>query len=207
MALIIWASGILHFAIIAGLLGVNTWWLIPKSTPEQQVYRVNLLTLPDRPPLRRPLVIEKTYKVVSKKEAAVPQKEASLALEKIPELVSEVPSVEPEAYKSFETESPSIRLDEQVFEFPYYLSIMQRKIQQNFVVPRMVGIKHLEVIIYFRVDPSGRIFNIMIESSSDNPFFDLAAQRALKAAGRLPPLPGGYTKPYLGVHFTFQYSL
>lgn len=207
MIRMIWASGIFHIAAIAGLVGLNTWWPAPASSLDQLVYRVDLVTLPEAPSIRRPPVVEEDYEVVSRKEAAAPQEEAALALERTPRRVSEQPDPGPEPPVTFETDSPEIRLDEPDFEFPYYLGVMQRKIRQHFVVPRMLGVTHLETVIYFRVTRSGRITAVDMKRSSSNPVFDLAAQRALNAADPLPPLPEGYRKSYLGVHFAFQYAL
>lgn len=207
MARMIWASGFLHIAVIAGMIGLNTWWSAPASSLDRQVYRVDLVTLNESPPVQRPPAIDEAYEVVSKKEAAAPQEEAPLALERTPRLVAEEPDPAPEAPRTFETDSPEIRLDERNFEYPYYLGMMQRKIQQHFNVPRMLGVTRLETVIYFRVVRSGRITGVVMERSSSNPVFDLAAQRALNAADPLPPLPEGYRKSYLGVHFAFQYAL
>ena len=207
MTRMIWASGFLHFAVITGLIGLHTWWPAPASSLDQQVYRVDLVTLNESPPNRRPPPIDEAYEVVSKKEAAAPQEEAALALERTPRLVAEEPDPLPEAPRTFETDSPEIRLDERNFEYPYYLGMMQRKIQQHFNVTRMLGVTRLETVIYFRVVRSGRITGVVMKRSSSNPVFDLAAQRALDAADPLPPLPEGYRKSYLGVHFTFQYAL
>lgn len=207
MTRMIWASGFLHIAVIAGLIGLNTWLSASASSQDRQVYRVDLVTLAESPSVPRPPMIDEAYEVVSKKEAAVPQEEAALALERTPRLVSEEPDPGPETPQSFETDAPAIRLDERNFPFPYYLGVMQLKIQRNFVVPRMLGVTQLETVIYFRVRRSGRITNVVVERSSSNPVFDLAAQRALNAADPLPPLPEGYGKAYLGVHFAFQYAL
>ncbi|MXY96299.1 MAG: TonB C-terminal domain-containing protein [Gemmatimonadetes bacterium] len=207
MARMIWASGFLHLAVIAGLIGLNTWWPAPASSMDQQVYRVDLVTLNESPPVQRPPAIDESFEVVSKKEAAAPQEEAALALERTPRLVAEEPDPLPEAPQTFETDSPEIRLDERNFEYPYYLGMMQRKIQQHFNMPRMLGVTQLETVIYFRVVRSGRITGVVIERSSSNAVFDLAAQRALNLADPLPPLPEGYRKSYLGVHFAFQYAL
>lgn len=207
MARMIWASGFLHIAVIAGLIGLNTWWPAPASSMDQQVYRVDLVTLNESPPVQRPPAIDESFEVVSKKEAAAPQEEAALALERTPRLVAEEPDPLPEAPQTFETDSPEIRLDERNFEYPYYLGMMQRKIQQHFNMPRMLGVTQLETVIYFRVVRSGRITGVVIERSSSNAVFDLAAQRALNLADPLPPLPEGYRKSYLGVHFAFQYAL
>ena len=206
MIRMIWASGILHIAAIAGLVGLDTWWPAPASSLDQQVYRVDLVTLAETPMIRRPPLVEEEYEIVSRKEAAAPQEEAALALKRTPRLVSEEPDPGPEAPESFETDSPEIRLDERSFEFPYYLGMMQRKIRQHFVVPRMLGETQLETVVYFRVTRSGRITGVDMKHSSSNPVFDLAVQRALNGADPLPPLPEGYRKSYLGVHFTFQYT-
>ena len=77
---------------------------------------------------------------------------------------------------------------------------------QDVITKDNVSVK-VNAVIYFRVVRSGRITGVVMERSSSNPVFDLAAQRALNAADPLPPLPEGYRKSYLGVHFAFQYAL
>ena len=207
MVRMIWASGLLHLVMIAGLLGSYAWWSMPVSSQSSQIYHVDLVSLPESSPVQRPPMIEEPYEIVSKKEASTPQEEAPIAMERMPKLVSEVPNQGPEMPESFETNSAGIRLDDSTFQFPYYLGVIQRKIQRHFIVPRIIGVKQLETVIYFRVRRSGKIYNVITKQPSSTPVFDLAAQRALNTADPLPPLPEGYTKSYLGVHFSFQYSL
>lgn len=188
-------SGLLHGLFIGGLVVENFVWSKPVYHTGHRIYNVNLVSLPVKKRITGP------YKVVPKKEAARPDQDAKLAIKRTPKLVSE----EPEPVTSFDTDTPGVRLDVKAFEFPYYLSAIQRKIQQNLHVPRLPGIRELRTIIYFKIERNGRILNMEMERSSNNPVFDLAARRALERSDPLPPLPDGFDHAYLGVHFEFEY--
>lgn len=202
----IWTSGLLHIIVLSGFVFLNRLGSQPASSTGPQTYHVNLVSMPAPPKKQQARLVDELYKVVSRKEAAAPQQDASMALKRTPHLVSEEPNKGPVTPPSFETEMPSVRLDVKDFEFPYYLGIIQRKIQQHFVVPRMPGVKPLETIIYFRIDRKGRIHNIVLERTSKHPVFDLTAQRALNSSNPLPPLPDAYEEDFLGVHFAFEYN-
>jgi len=206
MTHMIWTSGLLHIIVLGGFIFLNMLWTRPVSSTGRQTYYVNLVTLPAPPIKQQAHPVDGPYKVVSRKEAATPQKEASLALKRTPRLVSEEPNKGPVTPPSFETDMSRVRLDVKEFEFPYYLGVIQRKIQQHFVVPRMPGVKRLEAIVYFKIDRKGRIHHIILEQESRHPVFDLTAQRALDSSNPLPPLPDTYEEDYLGVHFAFEYN-
>jgi hypothetical protein len=206
MIRMIWTSFFLHIMVLGGFVFINMLGSQAASVTGPEIYHVNLVTMPALSKKQQARLVDGPYKVVSRKEAAAPQKDASMALKRTPNLVTEEPDKGPVTPPSFETDLSGVRLDVKEFEFPYYLAVIQRKIQQHFVVPRMPGIRSLETIIYFRIDRKGRIHNIILEQTSQHPVFDLTAQRALNASNPLPPLPDAYEEDFLGVHFSFEYS-
>ena len=85
----------------------------------------------------------------------------------------------------------------------------------TFYVERMIGLvgRHwlrpesgsdVIVVVYYRIDRGGRIYDARISRASGSGVFDRAALRAILEASPLPPLPGGYRDRYLGVHLTFH---
>jgi TonB family protein len=205
MQRMLWVSGLLHLALLGGLFIGETLWSRPVTPFGQPVYHVDLVRLPSVAPSKRTQAMDEPYRVVSRKEAAAPEEKAEMALKRTPRLVSEEPDKGPEAPPAFETGTPGVRLDVEAFEFPYYLAAIHRKIQEHFVVPRILGAGYLQTVLYFRIAKDGRVYNLVVEQGSGNPTFDLASQRALESATPLPPLPSEYDRDYLGVHFQFEY--
>lgn len=208
MKRMLYLSGILHILILGGAILSAYIWAEPMYYTSYQVYHVNLVSLPMTAPPKIParLQTNEPYQVVSKKEAARPDEKAAMALKRTPKRVSEKPDPGPEVPASFDTGTQGVRLDLKEFEFPYYLAAIQRKIQQNLQAPRLPGVRDLQTMVYFKIGPTGRIYDLILERSSNNPIFDLAAQRALERSDPLPPLPDGFDHEYLGVHFEFEYK-
>jgi protein TonB len=94
----------------------------------------------------------------------------------------------------------------QDFPFAYYLSTMKRKIAAMWRVPGTSSSAPQNCRVYFHVGRDGSIESPTVETSSGSFLFDQAALRAVVQAGPLPPLPGGFTDDYLGVHFSFAYE-
>lgn len=94
------------------------------------------------------------------------------------------------------------------FRFAYYLAAIRNKIGSRWVPPPGMDARGRTVhaTLYFRIGRDGQISVAQIEASSGNAFFDQTAMRALLAATPLPPLPAGYSDPWLGVHFGFDYQ-
>lgn len=200
-------SGLIHFILMTGLIILTYTESEPAYFTGDKIYNVDLVTLPARA-LKTSQArnqTDKPFRVVPKKDAAVPDKDGTLALKRTTKLVDEVPDPGPDLPPSFDTGTKGVRLDVKSFEFPYYLAAIQRKIQQNFQAPRLPGVRRLESLIYFRIDRSGNVSRIETEEDSGNPVFDLAARRALERSDPLPPLPDGFDQEYLGVHFEFAY--
>ena len=89
-------------------------------------------------------------------------------------------------------------------DFPYtiYLEQMKRLIGTRWVRPQMTG--QPRTVVYFRIERDGSIGEVKLMSSSGSGTFDRAAERAVREASPLPPLPYGYSAHYLGVHLTFR---
>ena len=96
-------------------------------------------------------------------------------------------------------------LDVADFPFAYYLSTVKRKIAANWQVPG-TSRESINCRVYFRITRSGAIDSPAVETSSGNFLFDQAALRAVIQASPLPPMPGGFSDEYLGVHFSFAYE-
>lgn len=95
-----------------------------------------------------------------------------------------------------------IRSDE-VFEYPYYISLMVNKIRSNWIKPSS---GEIVVTIFFRVDRTGQISDIRVEKSSGIAALDRAAMRAVFNSNPLPPLPQDYREPRLTVHLDFDHE-
>ena len=61
-------------------------------------------------------------------------------------------------------------------------------------------------IVKFTIRRDGVLEDIVLERSSSSPIADLAAQRAVVLAERLPPLPDRFPNPTLTVHLNFEYQ-
>ncbi|MFQ5822956.1 MAG: TonB family protein [bacterium] len=100
----------------------------------------------------------------------------------------------------------SVRLDVKEFPFSYYLALLQSKIQNNWEPPHYATRTSLskKTILYFKIQRSGRITDLLIEKKSGDYLFDQAALRAVSLANPLPPLPFDFPERELGVHFEFE---
>ncbi|MFQ6113680.1 MAG: energy transducer TonB, partial [bacterium] len=103
----------------------------------------------------------------------------------------------------------SVRLDVKEFPFSYYLALLQSRIQNNWEPPRYAARTSLSrsTVIYFKIQRSGRITDLMIEKKSGDNLFDQAALRAISLANPLPPLPYDFPERELGVHFEFEQGI
>jgi TonB family protein len=58
--------------------------------------------------------------------------------------------------------------------------------------------------VSFRIQRSGQVTDVKVETSSGTSYYDRAAVRAVYAANPLPPLPNDYRNEQLGVHLRFR---
>ncbi len=85
-----------------------------------------------------------------------------------------------------------------------YLARVQARISGFWTAPPVdLSGKALTVMVRFRLERDGRVSSVVIEQSSGNEYYDLAAQRAVQSAVPLPPFPSDLTDSYFDAHFTF----
>lgn len=86
-----------------------------------------------------------------------------------------------------------------------YLARVQLRISHHWVAPPVdLSGRPLSVVIAFRLHRSGTVSNVTVEDSSGNPYYDLAAKRAVLSADPLPSFPNSMSEHYLDTHFTFS---
>jgi len=88
------------------------------------------------------------------------------------------------------------------FTYDWYLALIQSKIEQSFRPPPGRR-KALMAILEFRISKAGEIIALQRKYSSGDFLFDQAAERAVRAAGRFPPLPANFEASELGINFEF----
>ena len=85
-----------------------------------------------------------------------------------------------------------------------YLARVQARISGFWTAPPVdITGKALTVTVRFRLERDGRVGSVIIEQSSGNDYYDMAAQRAIQSAIPLPPFPPDLTDSYFDAHFTF----
>lgn len=85
-----------------------------------------------------------------------------------------------------------------------YLDRVQSLIGNQWIAPPVdLSGKSLRVVVRFRLDRTGNVSDIVIETSSGNGYYDDAGRRAVLKAGRLPSFPPEMTEPFLDTHFSF----
>ncbi len=85
----------------------------------------------------------------------------------------------------------------------YYLTLVDRKISDNWVPLTPAGSPEVVVVIQFRVLRSGQVRDVQLDTSSGNNAVDLAAMRAIRQSIPLPPFPNLLTEPYLDLRYRF----
>lgn len=93
-------------------------------------------------------------------------------------------------------------------KFGYYVSIIQRKVRENWytqeIDPRTpVG---TQVVVVFSIRRDGTVSNIQLQGRSPSPTLDSTATRAVQRVDSFGPLPAGYNQSSVSVAYTFTYS-
>jgi TonB family protein len=84
-----------------------------------------------------------------------------------------------------------------------YLTLVDWKIQQNWVPVGAGASPESVVVIRFRVLRSGRVRDLELETSSGNASLDGSALRAVRQSLPLPPFPNLLTEPWLDLRYRF----
>ncbi len=91
------------------------------------------------------------------------------------------------------------------FPFDYYLRLLRNRLQDNWQPPYQSGPSgRMSAVVTFTIRRNGEITGITVTRSSGKFLFDAAAQRAVTAAGRMPPLPDEYGEDELQVTIDFE---
>jgi len=88
------------------------------------------------------------------------------------------------------------------FPFSYYVQQLVSLIGANWFRPDAPD--GVLCTVAFRIERSGQVTDVKIETSSGISYYDRAAVRAVYAANPLPPLPNDYRNEQLGVHLRFR---
>jgi TonB family protein len=84
-----------------------------------------------------------------------------------------------------------------------YWGRVQARIGSFWKPPQVDMSEKAVVVIKFRLERDGKVGNIIIEQSSGNEYYDLAAKRAIQSAAPLPPFTPDLTDFFYDAHFTF----
>jgi TonB family protein len=95
------------------------------------------------------------------------------------------------------------QLDVANFCCPEYVATFVQLIQQNWNQNQGVT---AEVVVKFTIQRDGTFSDVQVERPSGFMALDMAAQRAVLATARIPPLPAQFSNPTLTVHLTFDYN-
>ncbi len=85
----------------------------------------------------------------------------------------------------------------------YYLTLVDRKIDENWVRIPVAGAPEIVVVVRFRVLRSGQVRDVDLETSSGNASVDTSALRAVRQSIPLPPFGNLLTEPYLDLRYRF----
>ena len=100
----------------------------------------------------------------------------------------------------------AMRMEGEAFKYDYYVKIVKRKVEERWITHGLnISGKSSNPEVYFRVTKSGGVAGVRLVKSSGSEELDKSALDAIKDI-KLPPLPAGYRKDYLGVYFDFQYA-
>ncbi|MCM8760178.1 MAG: TonB family protein [Candidatus Omnitrophica bacterium] len=84
----------------------------------------------------------------------------------------------------------------------WYLSLIHKKIKENWKTDNIIGQK--AAIVSFRLYKDGRIENISLEKSSGNTRFDKSVLNAVISTKQIPPFPQEITHTYLDIIIEFK---
>lgn len=88
------------------------------------------------------------------------------------------------------------------FPFAYYAEQIQALIGANWLKPDVPP--GTACVVTFRIQRSGQVTDIRVETPSGLGHYDRAATRSIYSANPLPPLPPEFRRDELGVHIRFQ---
>ncbi len=197
--------------IFGSRLGSDKQLPLPTATTVKLVRPKSFATAPK--PEENPGQKEPEKKPEKEQEEAVPDPVEPLKIPKetkepkeskpMPKLEESKPkprSVLPKLER--EGKSGTLRLQNEGFEYDFYLAAVQAKIEQFYRAPS--GIKgQLLATMGFRIRKDGTITDIQLLKPSGNLLLDNAAERAIRSAAKFAPLPPQYEQESLAINYEF----
>lgn len=88
------------------------------------------------------------------------------------------------------------------FPYPWYISQLRASLWAQWLsrMPKDPG----ECVVVFTLMPNGSVVDLRTEESSGDSSFDLTALSAVQDAAPYPPLPRGFSEPFLKIHVTLK---
>lgn len=88
------------------------------------------------------------------------------------------------------------------FPYPWYISQLRAALWAQWLarMPKESG----QCVVVFSLLPNGSIVDLRTEESSGDSSFDLTALSAVQDAAPYPPLPRGFSEPFLKIHVTLK---
>jgi TonB family protein len=88
-----------------------------------------------------------------------------------------------------------------------YLTLVDWKIDRNWVPVGAPGSPEMVVVVRFRVLRSGQVRDVELEATSGNASLDASALRAVRQSLPLPPFPNLLTEPSLDLRYRFVFVM
>lgn len=89
-------------------------------------------------------------------------------------------------------------------DFGTYMAAMQRAIKSNWMPPKKDTSKHVQA--QFKIDYLGNVSDLHLTTTADDEVANEKALAAVRAVGKLPPLPAG-SPDSVDIQFTFDYNV
>jgi protein TonB len=88
------------------------------------------------------------------------------------------------------------------FPYPWYITRVRQMLWNQWM--KRMGGHSGETVVVFSLMPNGSVVDLRTETSSGDGAMDLAALAAVQDAAPYPPLPNGFSEPFLKVHVTLK---
>jgi TonB family protein len=98
------------------------------------------------------------------------------------------------------------KVDTPEFDCSLYCGMLQDKLAGQWAPPAVSSQGPVQAVIGFTIHRDGSVSNIVLDSASNDFYFNQAAMRAVLLAAPLPPLPRSLNSSTLRVHMTFAWT-
>lgn len=98
--------------------------------------------------------------------------------------------------------------DTQGVDFGPYLQRILQDVKDNWyrIIPESAEMKKGKLAIEFAITKDGKVADMRLVATSGDTALDRAAWGGITASNPFPPLPSGFTGPYLALRFRFYYN-